>query len=144
LASRISSPFKQVRSELSHLLVIIFRNLWRNPAVEMPASNDALNSFFAAVPAQVYKMKTTADVDTAAQQKAAEDAMDEEGRVRSTLTEDTSHAREALLLTLWDAAKSSSSVVAPYIHHFLRLLFASLADEDRVRGPTERVSACLR
>jgi hypothetical protein len=135
LASRISSPFKQVRSELSYLLVLVFRNLWHNPAVAGAArgcSDDAISAFFAAIPARVYKMKTTADVDAdvSPPKRDDSDAMDEE--VRSTPAEDTSHAREALLLTLWHATKTSASgAIAPYVHHFLRLLFASLGDEDR-------------
>lgn len=137
LASRISSPFKQVRSELSYLLVLVFRNLWHNPAVAGAArggSDDAISAFFAAIPARVYKMKTTADVDADVSPPKRDDgdAMDEEGQVRSTPAEDTSHAREALLLTLWHATKTSASgAIAPYVHHFLRLLFASLGDEDR-------------
>ncbi len=149
LASRISSPFKQVRSELSYLLVLVFRNLWHNPAVAGAArggSDDAIAAFFAAVPARVYKMKKTADVDADVSPLKRDDgdAMDEEGQVRSTPAEDTSHAREALLLTLWHATKSSASgAIAPYVHHFLRLLFASLGDEDRDTGNVAKQCAAL-
>jgi hypothetical protein len=134
LAARISSPFKQVREELSHVLVTVLRNLWRNPAVEFTAP-DACNRFFASVLSRVYTMKKHADHAEPMEELAGEvgDAMDE-GQLPSTSpAEDTSHAREALLLALsYAVRKASSPAIAPYIHYFLRILFASLADEDRV------------
>ena len=108
LASRISSPFKQVRSELSYLLVLVFRNLWHNPAVAGAArggSDDAIAAFFAAVPARVYKMKTTADVDADVSPPKRDDgdAMDEEGTDASgrvhAVDQERSHALAAEIMS---------------------------------------------
>lgn len=72
----------------------------------------------------------TADNEKMEEEK---DTMEEESDATSLTSEDVSHLRETLLLTMAYALRSAAvGATSPHVHHFLKVVFASLVDEDRV------------
>jgi len=155
LVNRVASPFKQVREELANLLALVTRNLWHNPIIGITAafssseesSSTFFESSFASIQGTVFNMKTTSEGSIDSEPPLMADSMEEEGKPRtgqSESAEDTSHARETLLLTVLHALRNAAvSPVALHTKRFLRVLFASLTDDDRDTANLAKQAAAL-
>jgi len=126
LAPCISSPFKQLREELSRTLVIIFCNLRFGAATAADAT--------ATVVAEAERFFSLPSL-------TATDPMEVEAEKGSS-AEDTSHARETFLVVLSNAVRrAASAAIIPHAHRLIRLLFASFGDKDRVKRTIPALNA---
>jgi len=128
LAPCISSPFKQLREELSRTLVIIFCNLRFGAATAADAT--------ATVVAEAERFFSLPSL-------TATDPMEVEAEKGSS-AEDTSHARETFLVVLSNAVRrAASAAIIPHAHRLIRLLFASFGDKDRDTVNVAKQTAAL-